>query len=109
MVHAKHPLFLIRIVSAIVSPLSLSAPSNMPCWKFRVGRNPWALITFTRIGVPYLGRPPPVTGDSFSLLTTARQAAMNSLGRATLTDWNPLATTAFRFLDPMTAPTPDRP
>src|SRR3989304_4496653 len=104
MVQAKQPLFLIRIVSAMVSPLTLSAPSNWPCWKFRVGRNPWALITFTRIGVPYFGRPPPVAGDSFSFLTTDRQADMNSLGRATLTDWDPLTTTALRFLEPITAP-----
>jgi hypothetical protein len=93
----------------MVSPLSLSALSNCPCWKLRVGRKPWALITFTRMGVPYLGSPPPVTGDAASFWTAARQAAMYSFGRATCTGCVPRAATALRFLAPITAPTPERP
>src|SRR5260370_628917 len=48
-------------------------------------------------------------GASGSFLRTARIACMNSAGRATLTPRVPRTATAFRFFEPITAPTPDRP
>src|SRR3972149_3764895 len=109
MVQAKQPLLRTRYFSRRVSPLILSAPSKVPNWKFLVGRKPWALITFTSTGVPYMGRPWLVTGEALSLPTASRQAALNSRGRATFTGRVPRATMAFTFLDPRAAPTPERP
>ncbi len=106
---AKQARFLTRSVSARVSPDIFSALSKTPVWKFRVGNAPCWLTTFTKTGVPYVGRPSDVTGCSLIFLNEAAIASLNAFISAILTSPVPRTTTAFRFFEPMTAPTPERP
>ncbi len=66
-------------------------------------------MILTRTAVPYAGNAEPVTPFSLILAFDSLRSVFNPCGLATATLPVPLTATAFRFLDPMTAPTPDRP
>jgi hypothetical protein len=66
-------------------------------------------MTFISTWVPKAGRPSPVTAFSASTFLPAAVACMNAFGSLTLTPSVPRMATAFRFLDPITVPTPERP
>jgi len=75
-----------------------------------VGSAPISLITFINTWVPYLGRPWPVTALSASTFFAAVVACTKApKSRIPATPLVPRIATAFRFFDPITAPTPERP
>ena len=87
-----------------------SQPSKVPCWKLRVGKTPWLWVPTTVMAVPWVRSG---GGLSWVLALKASRyfvlAALKAAGSARETSPSPRTTTAFRFLDPMTAPTPARP
>ena len=102
----KHGLFSTRYFSARASPLCSYAYLNTPVWKLFVGYRPFSFIMLTRTAVPYFGRPSPVMEFSLSFLIFSFTTSRNFVSFATFTFCDPLTTTALRFFDPMTAPTP---
>jgi hypothetical protein len=67
-------------------------------------------MTFISTCVPNFGNPCPVTALSASTFFAARVAFMKAAGSRTLpTPLVPRTAIAFRFLAPITAPTPERP
>ena len=98
-----------RGVAIASAPMSL-APSNWLSRWLRVGSAPSSLITLISTWVPYVGRPWPVTAFSARIFFFSKVTRMNSLGLAMLpTPIVPRTAIAFRFLLPITAPTPERP
>ncbi|KAF5046760.1 hypothetical protein SDC9_60322 [bioreactor metagenome] len=66
-------------------------------------------MMLTRTAEPYVGRPWPVTPFSLILAIDFENASFSIAASFTLTLPVPLTTMALRFLEPITAPTPDLP
>ena len=88
--------------------LMFSVPSNWTSLKLRVGRPPNSCIMSIMALVPFSVRSlrPSLSASPWLVSLTA---AMKRLGSSTLTPTVPWTATAFRFFEPMTAPTPERP
>ena len=115
MVQAKQARFLTRLAEpserrtfVIAAGPRLPVPSNCTSWLLRVGRLPKACVTSIMESVPVRVRSFRVwfTRSSLAACSTASAKASESL---TATPRVPRTAIAFRFLDPMTAPTPERP
>ena len=114
MVQPKQALLVIRLrwplawVSIMAAGLILSTPSNWTSLKLRVGRPPNSCMESIIALVPYSVRPlrPSLSARSALVSLTA---AMKRLGSSTPTPTVPCTAIALRFLEPITAPTPERP
>ena len=96
--------------SCMASAEILWAPSNCTSRMLRVGMAPTSLMTFISTWVPNFGRPWPVTAFSASTFLPCSVAWKKRMGSLMLpTPLVPRQTSAFRFLDAMTVPTPERP
>ena len=108
--HPKHAEFLTRKSLVSRSPSISSHPSNVPCCQFLVGRTPKFWVAATTPAVPLVVSPkgtfltPSINRPRSSLLNDLKRSLS---AKAILS--LPFTTTAFRFLLPITAPTPDLP
>ena len=117
MVHAKHAAFVVRLAlpslsrgSSIASPEISPASSNWTSCILRVGIAPISLMTFIKTCVPSTGRPSPVTAFSTRTFLASVVTFMKATGSLILpTPFVPRTATAFRFLEAITVPTPERP
>ena len=96
------------MVAAIAVGLILSTPSNWTSWKLRVGRPPNSCIVSIIALVPssVSSLRPSFSANS---LWVSRTTSMKRSGSSTRTPTVPCTATALRFLEPITAPTPERP
>src|SRR4030066_965627 len=105
----QQALRLVRNSSRRRSPEIASAPSNSPCWKLRVGSTPYQFIKLTSTEVPNSGKPCEVRGEAEIILRASYSTKSRASFSATPGRCCPPARIAFRFFDPITAPTPPRP
>ena len=107
MVQEAHPCRRLKLFSVRLSPLRPSAPAKVGCWKLRVGSAPSRSNTARFATVP-ISRYLAVCSPRLRCRRVAAIAATPSAS-ATETLALPDNAMAFRFLEPMTAPTPPRP
>ena len=115
MVQAKQARFATRLAApserrtlVIASGPRLPVPSNCTSWLLRVGKLPKAWVTSIIESVPVRARSARVwlaRSAAFASPVALAKAASSS----TVTPRVPRTAMALRFLDPITAPTPERP